>query len=97
MQIQTLGFDAVQTVDLTKPFDAAQITDSANPFFTNFGLDIPSADFAAAYAAAVENVQNLADACDGITLMPGRCSLLRSAKAIADFLEKVGFSIYLLL
>lgn len=88
MQFQKLCSDNRICVDLTKAPDADMAFQSG-AVFTNFGTDITAADFPSCYGAAVENVQALADQLDEVTLLPGRYSLLRSAKAISDFLEKV--------
>jgi len=80
----------LQDIDLTKPLTSEDVSGyGASPLFVNFGKDIPAASFAACYQTMIETVQYLADALDTVTIMPQRFSMLRSAKAISDFLEKV--------
>lgn len=84
------GFDfSVCSINLTDTSADIPTTSDTAPLLTDFGRDLPATEFATAYAAAVEHVQEAADTHESVILMPDRFSLLRSAKAISDFLEKV--------
>jgi len=81
------GFN-IRTVDLTSSDSILSQEDTiSNALYVNFGTDIPSAAFAQSYSTAVKAVQSLCQMQETVTIMPRRFSLLRSAKAVSDFIQ----------
>ncbi len=75
--------------DLTKDIpNDIDFTNDTIPLFTNFGTDILSNQYVLFYENALSNICNLCDKSNTVVISPSRHSILRSGKAISDFLVR---------